>query len=85
VTGVTVAVEKGSIFVKGSGPTNLDAGDRIRLGYEFETSIVDEDEDDMMNDDGNTFKIKDAWNMESAGKFIHMSSKWEIYNCSYLI
>lgn len=65
VTGVTVAVEKGSVFVKGSGPTNLDAGDRIRLGYEFETSIVDEDEDDMMDDDGNTFKIKDAWNMES--------------------
>lgn len=74
VTGVTVKVETGSTTIIGSGPINLDIGDRIRIGYEFETTIIgDDDEDeDMMDeaDSGNnkTFKIKDSWKGESMGK-----------------
>jgi len=65
ITGVTVSLEQGSVVVNGSGPINLDAGERIRIGYDFETTIVDED---MMDDDNMTFKVKDAWKTESSGK-----------------
>lgn len=82
VTGITVSVENGSFIVKGSGPTNLDAGDRIRIGYEFETSIVDDDEDDAMNDDANTLKIKDPWNMETEGK-IELANQLVFYLSFY--
>ena len=70
VTGVTVSMKEGSVVVNGSGPINLDAGERIRIGFDFETSIVgDDDDDDAMMDDGNmTFKVKDVWKAESAGK-----------------
>jgi RNA polymerase-associated protein CTR9 len=69
VTGVTVSVKNGSVTVNGSGPVNLDPGDRIRIGFDFETDIVgDDDDDDMLDDDNTTFRIKDAWKSESAGK-----------------
>mmetsp|Transcript_25660 Transcript_25660/g.29779 ORF Transcript_25660/g.29779 Transcript_25660/m.29779 type:complete len:1369 (-) Transcript_25660:62-4168(-) len=58
VSAVTVNVEKNSDVIKGSGPMNLDIGERIKIGPRFETTIVDE-EDNM------TFKIKDVWNGES--------------------
>jgi RNA polymerase-associated protein CTR9 len=73
VTGVTVKVEEGSNTVTCSGPINLDVGDRIRIGSEFETMIIGEDDDDMMEeeaiDGNNTFKIKDVWRGDSMGKF----------------
>mmetsp|Transcript_15405 Transcript_15405/g.29034 ORF Transcript_15405/g.29034 Transcript_15405/m.29034 type:complete len:1372 (-) Transcript_15405:73-4188(-) len=71
VTGVTVKVEEGSTTIIGSGPITLDVGDRIRIGYVFETTIVgdDDDDDEMMEDvnGGNqiTFKVKDVWKGES--------------------
>ncbi len=61
VTAVTAQVENGSDTMKGSGPVNLDIGDRVRIGTSFETTIIDE-EDNM------TFKLKDAWNAESTGE-----------------
>lgn len=68
VSGVTVSLKKGSVVVDGSGSINLDAGDRIRIGYDFETNIVGDDDDDMMDDDNMTFKVKDTWKAESAGE-----------------
>ncbi len=62
VSAVTVMVKKGSDIIKGSGPMNLDVGERIRIGTGFETTIVDED-------DTTTFRIKDVWQQDSAGKF----------------
>ena len=61
VSGVTVKVEKGSDVIRGSGPINLDVGERIRIGSMFETTIVDEE-------DTTTFKIKDIWQYDSAGE-----------------
>lgn len=68
VTGVTVSVKEGSVVVNGSRPVDLDAGDRIRIGYDFETNILGDGDDDMMDDDNMTFKVKDLWKSESAGK-----------------
>jgi len=65
VTGVTVSVEQGSNLVKGSGPINLDAGERIRIGYDFDTSIVDDEDEDMMDEDHTSFKAKDIWKSSS--------------------
>ena len=62
VTAVTVQVENGSNVIKGSGPTNLDVGERVRIGSSFETTIILDEEDNM------TFKIKDTWNSESTGE-----------------
>ncbi len=63
VSAVTAKVQKGSDIIRGSGPMNLDIGERIRIGPSFETTIVDE-EDNM------TFKIKDLWTEDSTGKCI---------------
>ena len=60
VSAVTASVQKGSNIIKGSGPMNLDVGERIRIGTSFETTIVDEE-------DNATFVLKDVWNGESAG------------------
>jgi RNA polymerase-associated protein CTR9 len=73
VTGVTVKVEDGNAVVVGSGPINLDAGERIRIGYQFETNIVEEDDGDMMDDDSNIFKIKDVWKGAPTGKLYIVS------------
>lgn len=58
VTGVTVKVERGSCLVKGNAAVNLDAGDRIKIGGAFKTSVIEEDEDE---DDPMTFRIRDPW------------------------
>ena len=60
VSAVTASVQKGSNIIKGSGPMNLDVGERIRIGTSFETTIVDEE-------DNATFVLKDVWNGASAG------------------
>lgn len=54
--------ERGSNVVQGSMSSSLEPGDRIRIGREFETLVV-ADEDDMT--DENAFKIKDSWKFES--------------------
>eukprot|EP00536_Pseudo-nitzschia_multiseries_P009800 jgi/Psemu1/201676/e_gw1.284.35.1 len=61
----TVAVTKGSKTVTSSHPIPLDEGDRVRIGMEFETSVIEDDamdnDDDDDDDGGVTVKIKDAW------------------------
>mmetsp|Transcript_23225 Transcript_23225/g.50317 ORF Transcript_23225/g.50317 Transcript_23225/m.50317 type:complete len:1323 (-) Transcript_23225:179-4147(-) len=57
------SVERGSIVVKGNMASSLEGGDRIRIGHEFETLVVVEDDEDG---DENTFKIKDNWKFDSA-------------------
>jgi len=54
--------ERGSDVVEGSMASSLEPGDIIRIGREFETLVV-ADEDDMADD--NSFKIKDSWKFES--------------------
>ena len=63
----TVEVELGSNIVKGNMSINLETGDRIRIGHEFETYVVD---DDSIQDGGETFKIKDSWKFASASEFL---------------
>jgi len=60
-----VKVERGSNVVTGNMASSLEGGDRIRIGHDFETLVVlDGDE----GGDDNTFKIKDTWKFDSAGK-----------------
>jgi len=59
IPAVTAQVQNGSDTMKGSGPINLDIGDRVRIGTSFETTIIDEE-------DNTTFKLKDTWIAESA-------------------
>eukprot|EP00574_Skeletonema_japonicum_P003093 CAMPEP_0201724210 /NCGR_PEP_ID=MMETSP0593-20130828/8030_1 /ASSEMBLY_ACC=CAM_ASM_000672 /TAXON_ID=267983 /ORGANISM="Skeletonema japonicum, Strain CCMP2506" /LENGTH=1304 /DNA_ID=CAMNT_0048215435 /DNA_START=52 /DNA_END=3966 /DNA_ORIENTATION=+ len=54
--------ERGSDVVQGSMASSLEPGDIIRIGREFETIVV-ADEDEMADD--NSFKIKDNWKFES--------------------
>lgn len=61
-----VEMERGSNIVKGNMASSLEAGDRIRIGHDFETLVV-VDDNDMA--DENTFKIKDSWKFDSACKF----------------
>ncbi len=79
VTGITVAVEKGSNIVKKSNPLNLDAGEKIRIGSDFDTSIVEDEDEDMMDDDNMTFKIKDSWKAESEGKIAFVTQLFRLY------
>eukprot|EP00592_Proboscia_alata_P020741 CAMPEP_0194425676 /NCGR_PEP_ID=MMETSP0176-20130528/24887_1 /TAXON_ID=216777 /ORGANISM="Proboscia alata, Strain PI-D3" /LENGTH=1293 /DNA_ID=CAMNT_0039236049 /DNA_START=225 /DNA_END=4106 /DNA_ORIENTATION=- len=60
----TVSVTKGSLTLKGSQPINLDPGERIRIGPNFETYASEEE-----NDGGGSavITVKDPWNMPSAG------------------
>lgn len=71
VSGATAKVQKGSNVLQGSGPLNLDVGERVKIGTSFETSIID-DEDNL------TFKMKDAWKADSAGEYVHF------YPASYI-
>ena len=69
-------VERGSNIVRGNMASSLEDGDRIRIGHDFETLVVVND-NDMDEGDDNTFKIKDSWKFDSAGKlskymFVHM-------------
>ena len=57
----TVEVTQGSNLVKGSQPIPLDPGERIRIGTDFETYVADDDEEDNVDDEGTTFRMKDAW------------------------
>jgi len=59
----TVEVDVGSNHIKGNMSINLEPGDRIRIGHEFETYVV---KDDSIRDGGKTFKIKDNWKFPSA-------------------
>ena len=62
---VKASVEKGSTNVQWESPghVTLEPGDRIRIGLNFETTVldVDEDEDDMddtLGDEGINTKVK---------------------------
>lgn len=58
VTG-TVEMTQGSTVVKGSQNLPLDAGERIRIGSNFETTVADDAENE--DEDSTSFRIRDAW------------------------
>ena len=64
-----VQVERGSNVVKGNMASSLEGGDRIRIGHEFETEVVIDDDMDVDGADDSTFKIKDGWKLDSACKY----------------
>ena len=60
---VTVSVKQNSNVILGSQPIPLESGERVRIGQDFETVIVMEEDE---NDPNNTvFKVKDAWKKHS--------------------
>ena len=61
-----VSVERGSAVVRGNTVSSLESGDRIRIGHDFETVVVTDDED---GGDESVFKIKDGWKSGSACEF----------------
>lgn len=61
-----VSVERGSTVVRGNTVSSLESGDRIRIGHDFETVVVTDDED---GGDESVFKIKDGWKSGSACEF----------------
>jgi len=63
----TVNVTQGSNIVKGSHQMPLEDGERIRIGTNFETIIIDIGDDDDDNA-GTSFRMKDVWNGESTSK-----------------
>ena len=64
-----VQVERGSNVVKGNMASSLEGGDRIRIGHEFETEVVVDDDMEVDGADDSTFKIKDGWKLDSACKY----------------
>jgi len=64
VPGVTISVEKGSVLIKGTGVMNLDPGERVRIGMNFETHVAEEEMEEMGGREA--FKVKDKWNNTSA-------------------
>lgn len=77
VTG-TVTMEQGSNIVQGSQQQSLplEAGELIRIGTGFETTVVEEDMDDEDEDNdesaGKKFKLAHTWKEPSASKSIVM-------------
>lgn len=64
----TLSVTQGSNLVVAHG-LSLELGERIRIGTQFETTIVDEiEEDDEHHDDNDAtkYKIQDVWTADSA-------------------
>lgn len=64
----TTSVTKGSKLVQGSQPMPLDEGEHVRIGTDFETVVEKEQEDDDDDEDKASFRVKDVWKGESAGK-----------------
>ena len=66
-----VSAEQGSDIVRGTMVSSLEMGDRIRIGHEFETTVVIADEiiDENGMDNENLFKIKDRWKFGSACEY----------------
>lgn len=66
-----VCAEQGSDIVRGNMVSSLEMGDRIRIGHEFETTVVIADEiiDENGMDNENLFKIKDRWKFGSACEY----------------
>ena len=82
-TGVKASVERGSTNVKWDSPGHitLEPNDRIRIGLDFETTVLDVDEDDddaddtfneegAMNSKTKYFRIKDPFKGPSQSTFI---------------
>jgi len=67
VTG-TVEMTQGSTLVKGSQIIPLDAGERVRIGTDFETYVTEDTagEDD---EDSTSFRIRDTWKDPPTGKW----------------
>lgn len=65
VTG-TVEMTQGSKLVKGSQIMPLDAGERVRIGTDFETYVTEDTagEDD---EDSTSFRIRDPWKEPTTG------------------
>lgn len=59
----TVSIRKGQKGVHMSQPIPLENGERVRIGQNFESAVV-KDDDDMMIDES-LFKIKDPWTKNS--------------------
>ena len=66
VTG-TVEMTQGSTVVKGSQNMPLDAGERVRIGTNYETYVVDDNAGDD-EDDSTTFRTRDTWKEATTGK-----------------
>ena len=70
VTG-TVEMTQGSTLVKGSQIIPLDAGERVRIGTDFETLVTEdsagEDDDE---EEGTSFRIRDPWKEASTSKWL---------------
>jgi len=64
----TVQVTQGSKSVKGSQPIPLDEGDRVRIGLDFETYVTEDtgNDDDVEDDEGMTFQMKEIWKGETS-------------------
>lgn len=67
----TVKVTHGSNLVQGSQPIPLDPGERIRIGTEFETYVPDDADD--ADEEGETFRMKDAWKGLTTSKYYSFS------------
>ena len=65
VTG-TVEVTQGSNLIKGSQIMPLDAGERVRIGTDFETYVT-EDTAGEDEEDSTSFRLRDAWKDASTG------------------
>lgn len=59
-------VTEGSKIVNGSQPIPLDPGERVRIGTHFETYVEEDEDGDNEDDEGITFRIRDAWKDASA-------------------
>jgi tetratricopeptide (TPR) repeat protein len=68
VTG-TVEMTQGSNVVKGSQIVQLDAGERVRIGTDFETYVTEDTAGEEGEDDEDTatFRIKDSWKEPTTG------------------
>lgn len=61
----TAEMVQGSSSVKGSQPMPLEEGERIRIGTNFESVVVEVGDDN--DDEGHSFRMKDAWKAENTG------------------
>lgn len=64
VTG-TISVVQGSNVITSSKSIQLDPGERVRIGQDFETIVIMDEDLDNMDSNNTVFKIKDAWKKAS--------------------
>lgn len=66
VSGVKVTVKRGEKFMESNVPLNLDPGERVRIGPDFETAVALSSEQDEVIGGGTTkIPLREAWPMDS--------------------